>query len=409
MPTGDAGFRRYSLRVLRRFIEEFLPTESALEAFCLDTFGKDFFKVVASMSDRPRKLTHILIERGTNPQSLVAALEQYDPARFVSCANLLDEEPPAPPQAASVRMADVPDPLLLQRLYGVGAPLLSCDRGNQWQELEPLLCNNRHQLIFLPGAHDQAHEFFLRRIEKGFRRDPPRQILRVSWRQPGTLSQPPFPSTMADAHTALARTLGTPHRHSLPRVLATALSQHNLILLLPPLCRSLRDERLMQHHGEWLSVPLASLDTRYRCKFIQPIEWRASSRLMRLLARVWRQLWPDYDLDWVDLALSETDARTMMKRIAENTPTAFDVSMLSDLLPITQEDIHRFLNDIVLWGEGTANPEGERRRLTRHVLSRADSSREILSLLLDLLPDAPSLEGDASQRDFHVFSRHAPC
>jgi hypothetical protein len=337
-------------RTIRERLEEVFPQITDFDTFCQDDFPAVYRRFAVSM-DRLIKTNLLLTCVG--PRKIATALDK--------------------------RSATTLDPSLRDRAFGRGDPYLYCDRGAQFSYIQGMLDKARahqHEVILLPGGQEEAHQFFLARVEGALPREPARRIEWVRWPRRYALGSPTIPTTKNEVLGALAQSLGAKSINELKVFLAQQLDSHHLIFLHPIVDKCLDTETLAEYYGIWLPQLLIEAELahfQFRCKFVQPIAWHPQPWWKTLFGR--------------NSMFSSRQAIRLIRRLERLRGLPLSIEKTKDLMPITREDVRDFLAAI---GYAKDLPldarERERDGFIVEVCRPGASSEQILRRIADLLP-----------------------
>jgi len=343
---------------VRERLDRLIPGAVDFDAFCQDYFPDEYKRFVVNMERMAR--VNLLLENAS-PQRIGMAIDRYTRAQQSHSASTLD-------------------PSLRDRAFGRGDPYLYCDRGAQFSYIQGMLEESRahqHEVILLPGGQEEAHQFFLARIEGALPREPLRRIEWVRWPRRYALSSPTIPTTKNEVLGALAQSLGGNSIDDLKQLLAKQLDSHHLIFLHPLVDRCIDAKTLESYYGSWLPQLIIDAELahfQYRCKFIQPIAWQPQPWWKTLFGK--------------NLGLSHRQAKRLIHRMERWDGLPFIIEKTKDLMPITKEDVRDFLTAIGYARDLPADErDSERDGFTVEVFRHGASSEQILRRIADLLPE----------------------
>lgn len=163
-------------------------------------------------------------------------------------------------------------------VYGDGAPIHWVDREKQTRHLQELAKERMHHVVLVPGPQNEAHELFLTRLDQVLSHDPPHRSIWVHWPRPDTSQLPQFPTTQADAMTALTQALGGRRSSELPELLRNQLQDRDLLILHPVVSRDFfeADELLPDYYTRWLPDLFRGLQVPHCCMIVQPVSWQVA-------------------------------------------------------------------------------------------------------------------------------------
>jgi hypothetical protein len=243
--------------------------------------------------------------------------------------------------AAPLSEAVPPSPTACRTIPGHDGFALYCNRSKQWELVQAPAFEAASELVFVPGAFERGHEYFVRRIKRRLGLDP-KSIIEVGW-PPAYLG----PDSRGELLEMLANSLGEPPASGGPdelaqriaRALATRLCQRNMIIVHATLSMDFR-AGILAYYTDWLPDILRRaqrLGSSLRClKCYQAIEWLDLPWYSRLRSAFVRRL-SSHD---VERGTGELDAKTLIRKIVERQPPdVLRARCLPDLEDITDEDL----------------------------------------------------------------------
>lgn len=353
--------REHNLFGVRVLLQEILRQDAELDALCIDDFPAVFRNFTVGMN-RTEKLNQLLLTAQDALPALLAAVRQRHPERYARHRHLLHhgEEPAGPPAM------EPGDSIATRLLLGQATPALSCDRSVQWQWIQQSAQRPGHEMLLLPGARGQGHDYFLLRIYSELRqagRDPRSlQVLYVAW--PDGVC----PRLKRDGLGALARALGCADQEAAVREALGQTLQYRPLFLLHPCARwpLPSRSRFVTYYCDWLPSLLPAAP--YGCKVVQPLEWIASPwprrALAALLPRLLRRRF-----DWASQACSAADARALIHRLKLHSQERLPIESLPPLSQITLEHVLEFCDRIRYPADRKARPTFARQLMTGHLAS----------------------------------------
>lgn len=343
---------------VRKRLFDLLRTDGQFNEFCLDYFPH-VHRQFSSQMDRLSQTNLLLtmVGAGQLSQALDRAFKSYGESEEKSA-----------------------DPSLKDRAFGRGDPYLHCDRGAQFSYVQGMLSNaraNEHEVILLPGGQDEAHKFFLARIEGALESHPARRISWVNWPRRYSPGARGMPTTENELLSALQQSIGKDSATDLKQILAKELDCHHLIFLQPVVDRRIDEDTLLKYYLKLLPSFLVKADLerlKFRCKFIQPIAWHPQPLWRRVLR--------------INHALSCRQATKLIHKLETANCPPLVIGKTKPLTPITKDDVDNFLAVIGYANDlAAAERKIERDGFTREVLRNTASSEQILRRIADLLPD----------------------
>jgi hypothetical protein len=218
-----------------------------------------------------------------------------------------------------------------------------CNREPQWREIEASGYRDRSELVFVPGAFEQGHEFLMKRIMQ--RRDiDPKSVVLVD--QPNSYAPPTCRRewlAMLGAALGVREQSDDPDDEMLQRQIAAALvkrlSERTAILVHPIISMDFRDD-IRSYYTAWLPGVLTrarALGGSLKCvKVYQAIEWLQLSWANRL--RSWLGLSGSSTVSRPDLGGAE---RLMMDIVSalKQDAQVLRVRRLPTMADITDDDL----------------------------------------------------------------------
>ncbi len=292
----------------------------------------------------------------------------------------------APTSVASAREGSV---------FGDGAPIHWVDREKQTRHLQELAKQRKHHVVLVPGPQHEAHELFLTRLDRVLSHDPPDRSISdhlprpdasqlpqyrsiwVHWPRPDSSQLPQFPTTQADAMTALTQALGGRRASELPELLRNHLQDRDLLILHPVVSRDFleAEELLLDYYTRWLPELLGNLRVPHCCMIVQPVSWQVAR--------------------WQLLGKSPCKkAKDFLHRVeAKAAKQQLPVVLLHDLEAIQRGDVIDFLRRYKYAGNLRTEEEraSAREKFADKIMAGDATSEKILNQLSAELPE--SVEG----------------
>lgn len=360
-----------SIARLRKLIHQVLRTDADLNAFLIDYFDDDYRRI-SGVSDREEKLTIFLNLHSAELSTVLDRLRDRNAKEVARHgADLFQNDLAA--------QDELFDPVLAQLVFGHSQRPLSCDRYAQWTDIDSVARQPSHQVVLLPGARNQGHEYFLLRVQMALTRQPPRRIVPIWWKQH------PFPRIAKDFLAALALGLRCEER-DLVSALSIHLSHRNLVLLHRSIDHGFADDAIVRYYTDTLPSLLESVEAPYFLKIVQPIEWSQASLMKRLLAQLRIKVStspPEWALD----AISQTEAQRLIVELKKRQRSPLVLYQMEELQDITREHVLKFC-ELVGYPRDSSSvvAEIERVKFADRVLRGASSSMDILRQLARYLP-----------------------
>jgi hypothetical protein len=218
---------------------------------------------------------------------------------------------------------------------------LYCNRSKQWELVHAPAFEAASELVFVPGAFERGHEYFLKRIKRRLALEP-KSIVEVGW--PPAYVGPDSRGELLDMLAAAlgeSDTSGSPDELSqrIARALAGRLAQRNMILVHATLSMDFR-AGILAYYTDWLPDILRRvqrLGSSLGClKCYQAIEWIELPWYLRLRSAFVRSL---VARD-VESGTGESDARALIRTILTRQQTdVLRARCLPDLQDITADDL----------------------------------------------------------------------
>jgi len=262
---------------------------------------------------------------------------------------------------------------------------LYCNRTKQWELAEAPAFETSSELVFVPGAFEQGHEYFIKRIKRRLAIDP-KSVVEVGW--PASYAGPDSRGELLEIlATALGQTapVGSADEVSeqIARTLATRLLQRNVVLVHATLSMDFR-AGILAYYTEWLPDILRRTRTfgsSLMClKCYQAVEWLQLPWFSRLRAAFVRGL-SSRDLE---RGTGESDARKLITAIiARQAADVLHVRCLPDLQDITDQDLVDLCNK---WA--VTDSHDQQQLVERCAVARTSSGklRIVDAVLPSLLP-----------------------
>ena len=388
-----------NLSGVRALLHEIFRLDAELDALCIDDFPEVYRNFTQGMN-RTEKLNQLLLAEKDALPELLLIVRRRHPRRYTRYQHLLQ-------QSADDSLPAVPHPfdsISTRLLLGQAAHGLSCDRSVQWQWIQQSARRPGHELLLLPGARGQGHDYFLLRIHCELRqavREPRAlQVLHVAW--PGGVC----PVLKRDVLWALARTLGCSDQEDAVREALWQNLQHQQLILLHPCARwPLPDKtRFVTYYGDLLPSLLPRDLGSHGCKVIQPVEWINSTWTQRAITYLIPRLLQRY-IHWVSQARSAADAAELIARLKAHAQESLPIESLPPLTQITEEHVLEFCDRTRYPVEREARPAFARRLMTGHL-----SSDQVLHELTMQLPDTLPSWSQCDGRDLILrpYESHQP-
>jgi hypothetical protein len=283
-----------------------------------------------------------------------------------------------PPRAELPR--PVWDPAASRTHPGQHRVSLRCDRTQHWGLIETHAQEPASELLLMPGTRGQGHEHFLVRVEGELRRDPPRNVIALHWPRGRPASQNDYLEVLA-GHLEVEAGPRVDVRVRLQERLATLLEHQNLVLLHPPVRARFLDDELVTYYIKTLPGLLAPGRVPFHLKCVQPLEWRATGSLHRVMARIARMLWAGSgDAEWIEVAFEESDANQLIRRLKDTGSSGLRVVPLPMLGDVPDQEIIQFFDRLGL-------PDTQRRRLLARIRLSSRTPEELFQAIDEYYPE----------------------
>lgn len=244
----------------------------------------------------------------------------------------------------------------------------TCDRFEQWGQIQRLASERMHRLIFIPGAAGQGHGYFSMRIERDLVTNPATTIRRLYWERRS-------PDSSSDYFADLAQKLHCTS-DALPETLRDLLHERPILIV---------HKTLESHYGDavWQSLFFTGIPemvravgpTRHGLQWVQPVSWDHCHWTVRWLhsmtshANVIRR--------FLHPLCHEGEARRLMQSVSRSgTQSGLRVSVMSDITQITDEHVHAYLIE-----QGYSDDEV--RTMIPDLLMGGPDSEQIIKRLVD--------------------------
>jgi Effector-associated domain 1/inactive STAND len=269
---------------------------------------------------------------------LVFAAAQERPRSAALQALAADLAPDGIPLGAGAEQRA--EPLVIPGQDGVAQ---YCNRREQWKQVKGAEFASCSELVFVPGAVDRGHDYFIKRIKRQLKIDP-KTVIEVG--SPAAYLRPQTPRELLDGlGMALGLAPAASEQEQSKRIashLARRMSQSNVVLAHATL--SMRFQKgIVDYYTQ--SLPAILRDARMlggslKClKCYQAIEWNELPWTGRMRLMILRGL-GSHD---GDRGTGELSALNLMSSIEANAPAdVLRVRRVPELLDITEDDLVEF-------------------------------------------------------------------
>ncbi len=351
---------------VRRVLRQVLPTAHDFMAFIQDEFPEVMKRVTDQMDGLARE--SLLLQLAT-PFQIYDALRRWCPDRYAGyqLQQGINEAPSR--SAGSIEHSEDSAPG-----YDHHDPLIHVDRTSQFAFVRGFAARRRHEVILVPGSSDQAHSYFLARINLAAPTAPARVVRSVEWPRSQAVSPTRHPSGKKEILAALATALGGKMPDDIGPLLSKHLQSHHLLLLHPPVDRGLGEKTLRAYYTEYLPELVESQRGLYKAIFIQPVAWNRLGFVRRLFNRTTQA--------------TKKQAREFLGLLAKEQSRSLPIESVEELADIKTDDILTFLKQIGWPNSGsTEEKDRDRRAFAAEVMAGSVCSEIILKRISDRMRD----------------------
>jgi len=220
------------------------------------------------------------------------------------------------------------DPRGSARVAGSDIRSIECDRGREWNLFQSVYPQPVHHVALIAGAREDAHDYFVVRIEQFLKIQPPFRRANVDLRV--------RPKTKGEylERLSLALTNERSRDADVAAELRRWMARENLILIHTAIENRYEDQTLLEYYRELLPELLEQAKPAFSLKCIQPIVWDSSSRVPAAI-RKWFA-----GSKWL-LSAAEKNGRALIERM-QSFRTGATATISIELGPIDEHEIRDF-------------------------------------------------------------------